>query len=1486
MKHPLWLAGILFCATAPAADIVWTNTAGGNWSAAANWSPNQVPSTNDTAWITNNGTYTVTLNANVTLAGLNLGGTSGTQTLSQAANTLTLNGAGSGTASGVYSLAGGTLLGSGTLTLAGPFNWSGGYLGSSGSVLVVTAIGGMTLSGATKYFDGGTLINNGAGSWSVGQVACYNSPVFSNAPGATFDLTADGTAFTIYSGSPLLANAGTLRKTAGTGATTISVPCANSGSVQANSGTLALTLTDGSGSFTTASGATLSVSGTATLSSSSTISGAGNFTMTSGAITNNGTFNVGGTNTFTTGTAVFGGNTTIANGPLVVNGGTVIFNGSGTVTPSSLVLSSGTLQGSMPVAISGPFNWSGGTLGSAGSATMVTANGRLAIGGTTKFLYATLVNNGTGAWSAGAIYCYSPALFSNTPAATLDLTADGSPFGIGSGNPLFANAGALRKTSGTGSTTVYLPCANTGSVQVNSGTLILTLTDGTGSFSAANGTTLSVNGTATLAPGATITGAGNFTITSGLLTNHGTLTVSGTNTFKGGTAVFAGGCTLTNTLVINGGTVEFDGAGTVAPASLLLSQGTLQGSQAVTVTGPFVWSGGFLGSAGSTTVVTANGGLTMSGTPKFMYATLVNNNAATWSEGPINCYGAAQFSNTPVATLDLTADGSFLVVAGGSPSFVNAGTLRKTAGTGTTTISPPCANTGSVQANSGTLALTLTNGTGGFSVASGATFSVNGTATLAAGSSITGAGNFTVTAGSLTNNGTLNVGGTNTFSGGTAVFAGGCTFANNALVVNGGSVMLNGSGAVAPAFLSVSDGTLQGSQAVTVSGPFVWSGGMLGSAGSATVVTANGGLTMNGLGKNLYATLINNGAGVWSAGQIGCYGLALFSNAPAATLDFTADGNAIYSGAGGNGLLVNAGTLRKTAGTGTTTVSLPCANTASVQANSGTLALTLTNGTGGFSVASGATFSVNGTATLAASSSITGAGNFTVTGGLITNNGALNVSGTNTFSAGTAVFAGGCTITSTLAVNGGTVMLNGSGTVAPAFLSVSGGTLQGSQAVTVSGPFVWSGGALGSAGSATVITANGGLTMNGTLKYLSATLVNNGAGAWSAGQINCYGSALFSNTPAATLDLAADGTAIALTGGNGLLANAGALRKTAGAGTTILSLPCANAGSVQINSGILSFSDTFIQTGGQTLLNGGNLTVQTTAQFRGGTLSGSGTITGSVSNNATLSPGASPGLLAITGTYTESSGAHMQIKLGGTTPGTGHDQLSVVGAAKLAGTLDVTYWNGFTPAPGNVFTTLVCSARSGVFSAIQSPTNNLGTIYTPKAVLLETGNASPTARLVVNPVQTACRSFLVQGSATDADGTVTNISLLLDTNVLASVSGASAQVTVSYDFPEDLTFTALATDNKGAMGATNIVVSVTTLPVRVLDPIGFQTNRAFKLCMCGVESTTNRIEASDDLNSTNWIDLGVMENTNGIWRFLDRTATNSTHRYYRARQLP
>jgi hypothetical protein len=46
---------------AEAATITWTNTSGGFWSDATNWSPNQVPGNTDNALITTPGTYTVTL---------------------------------------------------------------------------------------------------------------------------------------------------------------------------------------------------------------------------------------------------------------------------------------------------------------------------------------------------------------------------------------------------------------------------------------------------------------------------------------------------------------------------------------------------------------------------------------------------------------------------------------------------------------------------------------------------------------------------------------------------------------------------------------------------------------------------------------------------------------------------------------------------------------------------------------------------------------------------------------------------------------------------------------------------------------------------------------------------------------------------------------------------------------------------------------------------------------------------------------------------------------------------------------------------------------------------------------------------------------------------------------------------------------------------------------------------------------------------------
>src|SRR5271170_1235111 len=130
------LATLATCTVTHSATITWTNTAGGNWSVAANWNPNQVPGISDTAQITTSGTYTVTNSATASVSVLTLGGGAGMQTLYLSGGTFTVGSASTGNAQGVLNLNGGTLSGAGALTLAGPFNWSSGTINNTGGVML------------------------------------------------------------------------------------------------------------------------------------------------------------------------------------------------------------------------------------------------------------------------------------------------------------------------------------------------------------------------------------------------------------------------------------------------------------------------------------------------------------------------------------------------------------------------------------------------------------------------------------------------------------------------------------------------------------------------------------------------------------------------------------------------------------------------------------------------------------------------------------------------------------------------------------------------------------------------------------------------------------------------------------------------------------------------------------------------------------------------------------------------------------------------------------------------------------------------------------------------------------------------------------------------------------------------------------------------------------------------------------------------------
>ncbi len=146
-------------------------------------------------------------------------------------------------------------------------------------------------------------------------------------------------------------------------------------------------------------------------------------------------------------------------------------------------------------------------------------------------------------------------------------------------------------------------------------------------------------------------------------------------------------------------------------------------------------------------------------------------------------------------------------------------------------------------------------------------------------------------------------------------------------------------------------------------------------------------------------------------------------------------------------------------------------------------------------------------------------------------------------------------------------------------------------------------------------------------------------------------------------------------------------------------------GEVEVQAGELIFlsamtagTGTTVDLGEGTLTPGDTLTLEP-----GASLVGSGTLNSNLINGGEVSPGSSPGLITVDGDYTQSTDGLLTIELGGTTPGSGFDQLSITGNANLAGTLDVSLLGEFHPSPGDSFTILTYGSRTGTFTSVILP---------------------------------------------------------------------------------------------------------------------------------------------------------------------------------------
>jgi hypothetical protein len=700
--------------------------------------------------------------------------------------------------------------------------------------------------------------------------------------------------------------------------------------------------------------------------------------------------------------------------------------------------------------------------------------------------------------------------------------------------------------------------------------------------------------------------------------------------------------------------------------------------------------------------------------------------------------------------------------------------------------------------NSGTIS--LSGGDLFLSQSSGSSFTTTGTITIAANRT------FSVSGGTFNyNGGTISGAGTLSLGGAIANFTPDFSNAQTTLLLNNATV--NGPGKVT----NVASLTLI---AGTINAPLVNQGLLLVRNNSAI-----GGSFQNQAGATLRvqgdgdccAAFITFATGFTNNGVIE---LTCINNPTLASL--TVDSGTLVNAPGGQiNVLAAAGggrTLRaelNNQGALNVDFVLTMDKTSAHHLNSGTISLSggdlflsQSSGssfttTGTITIAANRTFSVNGGTFNYSGGTISGAGTFSLGGAianftpdfsnaqttLLLNNATVNGPGKVTNVASLTLIAG--TINAPL-VNQGLLLVRNNSAIGGSFQNQPGATLRVQGDGDCCAAFIT---------FATGFTNNGVIELtcinNPTLASLtvdSGTLVNA-----PGGQINVLAAAGGGRTINAGVDN--QGT---LTVGFNLTLNPG-------------SGQILNSGTVQAQFGTLTISGPYKQTGGLTLLAGGSIANSQPLQLVSGILGGTGTVSGSVSNNATISPGASPGLLTISGDLIQTANSLMLIELAGTTPGTTFDKVAVGGTATLAGTLTTTLTNSFYPAVNASFIFLTCGTRNNTFSTFNFPSNDIGMTvnYSPTTATIQVINVRPVLPVFANRTNDELVLLSLDASGTDDDVPAQMLTYgLTNSPDGASINPSSGLLTwtpIEAQGPMTTNITVKVTDN----GTPNLTVSRT-----------------------------------------------------------------------------
>jgi hypothetical protein len=432
-------------------------------------------------------------------------------------------------------------------------------------------------------------------------------------------------------------------------------------------------------------------------------------------------------------------------------------------------------------------------------------------------------------------------------------------------------------------------------------------------------------------------------------------------------------------------------------------------------------------------------------------------------------------------------------------------------------------------------------------------------------------------------------------------------------------------------------------------------------------------------------------------------------------------------------------------------------------------------------------------------------------------------------------------------------------------LTLDGGRLGGKGHVTVTSSLAFTAGRLVGTGG-TLVGGNATMSVGGAgAKFLLRDLTVAGTLSWMGGDVRTGQGIVIRNDGVVAIDhSAATGLLFNAGGVVPTFLNAGSLVKKGGTGPTTLGVPVVNAGTIDVQVGLVRMprltnagsggvrvesgaamdvnglvaqagavtllgksqlvAGSYLQSaGGTSLQSASGKLATTTGAFtvNGGVVSGLGTIVGPIQvNGGTIAPGLSPGILHGSATYQQAGGT-LSIQIAGKTPGAGFDRLALGGGATLGGTLSIATAPGFAPALGDSFRVITAPSVSGAFGSVSGAGAGGGKFYDVRL------DGAGVRLVVVEPRVSVGNVNVTEGnSGTHPANFVVSLDRRSPLTVTVDLATAAGTASAGSDFhavSKTVTF---------PPGDTSAVVAVP-----VVGDLADESNEAFTLHVTGVNNT-------------------------------------------------